>query len=141
MNKPFVAFFALALCSLGSLGLSTTVSAQTAPAPAPTPVDLPSLPPNSKIDPTTQAIINAGAGIIRYQLWKLGNQSEGNVTYFKSYEMQVQTGANQYRSIHLHKGTVINPRGASIQSGQRVQVGGDAQPDGSLNANVITIVQ
>jgi len=41
----------------------------------------------------------------------------------------------------LHQGTVINPRGATIANGQRVNVRGLAQSDGSLNADEITIVQ
>jgi len=135
MFTRFVAVLALAL----SFGLAAA-SAQTYPAPAPTPVSLPTVPPDVRVDPVTRAAIDLGLQIIRAQQWKFANQAVGDVTYFKRYEMQVKTGRDVYRDVHLHQGTVINPRGASLQTGQRVEVGGDAQSDGSLNANVITIV-
>ncbi len=137
MSKRFVGFAALALCA----GLAATQSgrASAQPYPAPTPIDLPTVSPQTNMDPTVRAAHNAAAGIIRAQQWRLSNQSEGDVTYFKRFEMQIRTGSNAYRAVHLHHGTVINPRGASIQVGSHVQVGGDNQGDGSLNANVITI--
>jgi hypothetical protein len=46
---------------------------------------------------------------------------------------------NRYREIHLHKGTVINPRGWTIQPGQTVDVRGRANSDGSLNADMIVV--
>jgi hypothetical protein len=136
MFTRFVAVLTLAL----SFGVAAA-SAQTYPAPAPTPVNLPTLPPDVRVDPITRAAIDLGIQIIRYQQWKMSNQAVGDVTYFKRFEMQVKTGRDSYRNVHLHQGTVINPRGVSIELGQRVEVGGDAQPDGSLSANVITIVR
>jgi hypothetical protein len=135
MIKRFVALFALAL----SFGIAVA-SAQQTPAPAPTPVNLPTVPPDKKLDPWTKAAIDLGIEFIRATQWRLANQATGEVTYFRRFDMQVRSGANYYRNIHLHQGTIINPRGESIQVGQRVEVGGDAQADGSLNANVITIV-
>jgi len=136
MFTRFVAVLTLAL----SFGVAAA-SAQTYPAPAPTPVNLPTLPPDVRVDPITRAAIDLGIQIIRYQQWKMSNQAVGDVTYFKRFEMQVKTGRDSYRNVHLHQGTVINPRGVSIELGQRVEVGGDVQPDGSLSANVITIVR
>ena len=136
MFTRFVAVLTLAL----SFGVAAA-SAQTYPAPAPTPVNLPTLPPDVRVDPITRAAIDLGIQIIRYQQWKMSNQAVGDVTYFKRFEMQVKTGRDSYRNVHLHQGTVINPRGVSIELGQRGEVGGDAQPDGSLSANVITIVR
>jgi hypothetical protein len=136
MIKRFVALFALAL----SFGIATA-SAQQPPAPAPTPVNLPTVPPDRPLDPLTRAAIDLGIGIIRAQQQRLANQAIGEVTYFHRFEMQVRTGRNVYRDVHLHQGTIINPRGGSIALGQRVEVGGEAQPDGSLNANVITIAR
>ena len=138
MRTRFVGLFALALCC-GAAALGGVSSAQPYPAPAPTPVALPTVPPDVRVDPITRAAIDLGLQVWRYQAWKTANQANGTVSYFKRYEMQVQVGPNAYRDVHLHQGTVINPRGASIQPGLRVSVGGDAQPDGSLNANVITI--
>jgi hypothetical protein len=135
MIKRFVALFALAL----SFGIAAA-SAQQTPAPAPTPVNLPTVPPDKKLDPWTKAAIDLGLDIIRAQRQKFANQAIGDVSYFRRFEMQVRTGDHVYRDVHLHQGTIINPRGESIQIGQRVEVGGDAQSDGSLNANVITIV-
>lgn len=134
MIKRFVALFALAL----SFTIAAA-SAQQTPSPGPTPVNLPTLPPDRPLDPLTKAAIDLGIGIIRAQQQRLANQAIGEVTYFKRFEMQVRTGRNVYRDVHLHQGTIINPRGESIALGRRVEVGGEAQPDGSLNANVITI--
>jgi len=134
MITRFVALFALAL----SIGIG---AASAQPAPAPTPVNLPTVPPDRPLDPLTRAAIDLGIGIFRAQQQRLANQAIGDVTYFRRFEMQVRTGRNVYRDVHLHQGTIINPRGGSIQLGQRVEVGGDAQPDGSLNANVVTIAR
>jgi len=137
MTKRFVAAVGLALCaSLAAAKADPT----PAPLPVPTPIVLPTVPPDAKVDPWTRTAIQAIMSTINATSWRLANQSSGNVTYFKHYELQIQIGRDQYRQIHLHQGTVINPRGASIETGQRVEVGGIAQPDGSLNANVITIV-
>jgi hypothetical protein len=85
--------------------------------------------------------IDLVTGIIKTQTLNARNAASGNVSYFKRFDMQVETSPNAYRAVHLHQGTVINPRGASIERGQRVAVSGIAQPDGSLDANVVTILQ
>jgi hypothetical protein len=136
MHARFVALAALALC-IGSGSLAA--AQQAAPAPNPTPISLPTLPPSAT--PLEKQAIDALTGLVRTQIHNINNTSNGPVTYFKRFEMQVQTSAGTFQNIHLHQGTVINPRGESIRVGQQVSVGGDRQSDGSLNANVITIQQ
>jgi hypothetical protein len=113
----------------------------TQPVPAPTPVDLPTVPPDAKLDPMTRAALQYGLDLLRAQQWRSANSAAGEVTYFKRFELQLRVGRDAYRDVHLHQGTVINPRGASLQAGQRVEVSGYAQPDGSLNADAVTIVR
>ena len=138
MLTRFVATI-LAALSLGFASLSGGALAQSAPVPSPTPVVLPTMPPSTTLDPYARAAIDILTGAVNREIWNLQNSSTGQVTYFKRFEMQIQTGNNAYRTVHLHQGTVINPTGKSIQVGQTVQVGGISQADGSLNANVITI--
>jgi opacity protein-like surface antigen len=115
---------------------ATVLFASAAPAVAQT--TQPSVPP---------AVTNVIEGIVT----KLGgdaaapygldpNHSRGRVTYFKRFDLQIRMPLNTYRDIHLHQGTVINPRGASIENGQVLDVVGRANPDGSLNADTITIL-
>jgi hypothetical protein len=138
MIARFVTLAAVVLC-LGTASFATA-DPQT-PAPSPTPVNLPTLPPNSPLNPLVKFGIDLVTGLVKAQLSNNPNAANGEVSYFKRFEMQVRTGPNSYRSVHLHQGTVIDPRGESIQPGQRVDVGGAGQPDGSLNANLITIQQ
>ena len=141
MLTRFVAI-AFAALSLGLASLSGPAAlAQSAPAPSPTPIVLPTVPPSTTLDPYVRTAIDILTGAVNRTIANFGNSSTGQVTYFKRFEMQIQTGNNAYRSIHLHQGTVINPTGKSIQVGQTVQVSGQQQADGSLNANVITINQ
>ena len=135
MNVRFVAL-AVAALSLGSGRFAT--AQQATPAPTPTPVNLPSAAPRASLDPYVRAGIDLLTGVVRQQL-QGGGATSGAVTYFKRFEMQVQTGQNSYRSIHLHQGTVINPLGGKLAIGQVVNVTGVAQSDGSLAANVVTI--
>jgi hypothetical protein len=134
--------FALALwwAVLGRAG------AQAVPAPPPVPVPppivVPTLPPS---DPTTQAIVRAAAAaltdIIAHNRLEAENTARGTVSYFKRYDMQVQTGANRYRGVRLHPGTVINPRGATPGAGTSVEVRGHGAADGSLDADSITVLR
>jgi hypothetical protein len=134
--KRFVAAGALALSvAAGSLAAADQ-AAQPNPYPTPPPV-----PTNAKIDPYSRYAIDVLANVLRQQILNLTNSTAGRVSYFKRFEMQVQTGPNAYREIRLHQGTVINPRGATIAVGQHVEVGGYPQPDGTLDASVITIDQ
>ena len=136
MDTRFVALGAAALC----LELGAGAAAQS-PAPTPTPVSLPTLPPARTIDPYVKAAIDVLGGVVRQQITNSQNTANGTVSFYKRFDLQVQTGTNAYRTIHLHQGTIINPRGVSIADGQTVSVGGVAQSDGSLNANVVTIQQ
>jgi len=68
------------------------------------------------------------------------NHVRGTVTFFRRFDLQVRLPLNVYKNIHLHQGTVINPRGESIVPDQLVDVQGQVQPDGSINANQITIL-
>lgn len=119
------------LCAAAAVVLlnASPAVAQTAP---------PSVPP---------AITNAVEGI----LTKLGgdaaapygldpNHSRGTVTYFKRFDLQLRMPLNTYRDVHLHQGTVIDPRGATIEPGQVLDIVGRANRDGSLDADTITII-
>ncbi len=139
MSMRFVAV-AAAVLSFASASVASA-DPTPAPSPTPTPVNLPTLPPNSAINPYAKAAIDIITGVVRQQLVNNANTANGQVSYFKRFEMQVRTGPNQYRSVHLHQGTFINPTGATIREGEQVSVGGVAQADGSLNANSITIEQ
>jgi hypothetical protein len=116
--------------------------AQSTPAPAPSPIVVPTLPPQT--DAATQAIIRAAAGILTDVIARsrlnLANNTHGTVGYFKRFDMQVQTGTNSYRTVRLHQGTVINPRGATPSAGTTVDVGGRGASDGALEADTITVV-
>jgi hypothetical protein len=100
------------------------------------PVAIPSIPPEIQNNPIVQSVMNA-LGNVLLQTTN-GNQAHGKVTYFRRFDMQVETAPKVYRDIHLHQGTVINPRGASIAPGMVVDVSGSAQSDHSLNADTIT---
>ncbi|GAC1498082.1 MAG: hypothetical protein NVS1B14_00900 [Vulcanimicrobiaceae bacterium] len=126
------------LAALFSLG-SVAAFAQGSPAPAPTasPAALPTIPP--KTDPWVQILINAAAGQVKSAYGWDANRADGVVTYYRRYDLQMRFANGTYRTVHLHRGTVINPRGASIHEGQRIDVQGQGLSDGSLNANVITM--
>jgi hypothetical protein len=137
MPPRFVAAFALVLC------LAPLPSRAVEPSPAPAPTATPfssSLPPSLKLPDQVKAAIDAAASLIRAEELRRKNVAVGEVTYFKRFEMQVRTSADHYRNVHLHQGTEIQPRGATPGPGRRVRVGGVAQPDGSLDADVITIL-
>jgi len=138
MANRFVAVVVAALW-IASARAAGATSAD--PSPAPTPVNLPTLPPSAQVNPYVKSAIDILTGVVERQILNSANSANGQVTYFKRFDMQVQTGPNSYRAIHLHQGTVINPRGATIGLGQRVSVGGVAQTDGSLEATVITLLQ
>jgi hypothetical protein len=130
--------------SLGA-ALLGPAGAQSGPAPAPTPspIVVATLPPQP--DPATQAIIRAAAGIITDAIVRsrldYANNTHGTVSYFKRFDMQVQTGTNSYRTVRLHQGTVINPRGATPGTGSTVDVNGRGTPDGAIEADTITVVR
>jgi hypothetical protein len=53
--------------------------------------------------------------------------------------LQLETAPHVYREVRLHQGTVINPRGATPQTGEIAEVEGVARSDGSLDADVVTL--
>lgn len=108
------------------------------PSPSPAPVTLPSIPPG--IGNVVQGILQklAGDAVAPYAVDP--NHVRGSVTYFRRFDLQVQMPLNTYKQVHLHQGTIINPRGATLENGQTVDVRGTANSDGSLNADEITIL-
>jgi hypothetical protein len=100
------------------------------------PLPLPSIPPDVQNNPIVQSVLNALGGVLLQTT--NGNTAHGKVTYFRHFSMQLETAPNVYRDVHLHQGTVINPRGASLTPGMTVDVTGSAQSDHSLDADAIT---
>ena len=137
MRLRFVALLIAALCA-GRF--SSAVNAQT-PAPTPTPIVLPTMPPSQAVNPYVKMGIDLITGVLREQIANSKNTANGQVTYFHRFEMEVRTGTNAYRVVHLHQGTRIEPLGGNITAGQRVSVNGQGQPDGSLAADDIVIQQ
>ncbi len=124
-----------------ALGATTLAGAQSTPVPVPTPIPVPTVPPNSPNAGIIQTIIGVGAQILQRQAINNRNNARGTVSYFKRFDMQVQCGTNCYRTIKLHQGTVINPRGATPGVGAVVDVNGRTDPDGTLEADNITVQQ
>jgi hypothetical protein len=124
------------------MAVSAGASAQVAPAPSPTPIVVPTLPPT---DATTQAIVRAAAAalsdIIARNRLNAANTTHGTVSYFRRFDLQVRTGANSYRNVRLHPGTVIDPRGATPATGTVVDVSGHGEADGTLAADTITVLR
>lgn len=133
----------LALCLGAALCGSAVAQLEPTPVPTPSPIVVPTLPPQT--DAMTQAIIRAAAGIINGAVNRsrldYANNTHGTVSYFKHFDMQVQTGTNSYRSVRLHQGTVINPRGATPAAGTIVDVSGRGASDGAIEADTITVIQ
>ena len=126
-----------------ALGATTFAGAQSTPAPAavPTPIPAPTLPPNTTNNAVLNTILNVGQQILQRQAINARNNVRGQVSYFKRFDMQVNCGNNCYRNVKLHQGTVINPRGATPGTGTWVDVNGHTDPDGTLEADNITITQ
>lgn len=95
---------------------------------------IPSVPPDVQNNPIVQSVLQAVGGLLQTTN---GNTAHGRVTYFRRFDLQVETAPNVYRQIHLHQGTIINPRGTTLTPGMVVDVSGYAQPDRSLNADAI----
>ncbi|HYZ15972.1 MAG TPA: hypothetical protein VE591_06205 [Candidatus Acidoferrum sp.] len=96
---------------------------------------VPSVPPDVQNNPIVQSILQSVGGLLQTTN---GNAAHGKVTYFRRFDLQIETAPNVYRQIHLHQGTIINPRGLTLAPGMVVDVSGTAQPDHSLNADSIT---
>lgn len=131
MNSRIVGLCAAVLLTV----VAPAAFAQSTPSASPS--ALPTIPPNT--NPIVQSIINAVAGQVKAGFGWEQNRAIGQVTFFHRFDMQVRFSNGQYRTVHLHQGTVINPRGTSIQNGQHVDVKGQGQSDGSLNADSILV--
>ena len=94
------------------------------------------IPPDVQNNPIVQSVLNAVGNILMQTT--NGNTAHGKVTYFRRFDLQVETAPSVYREVHLHQGTVINPRGATIVPGMTVDVNGSVQSDHSLDADTIT---
>ena len=138
MPLRFVAAFGLALYLAAAAALADVPSPSPAPAPTPTPPFSSRIP--VQLSPQVKSVIDMAAGAVSDEAARRKNVAVGEVTYFKRFEMQVRTSPDHYRNIHLRPGTEIQPRGATPSAGRRVRVGGKAQPDGSLNADIITVL-
>jgi hypothetical protein len=132
MNARSAAVAAALLFALSASGLA---AAQSTPSPVPTSNSVPSVPAG-----LAQDAINALGNVVKGVFGWNDNESIGTVTFYHRYDMQVRQQLNRYRDIHLHKGTVINPRGWTIQPGQTIDVRGSHNADGSLNADIITVL-
>lgn len=148
MKTRFGTTLAAILFTLGAAGAALTGAAQTpgpavaaTPTPAAThsPSPLPTVPSNT--GQLVKDAIDALAGIVRAPLGWDDNRAVGAVEYYRGFDLQIKLQLGKYRDIHLHRGTVINPRGATMRQGQTVDVRGRGQADGSLNADYITISQ
>lgn len=111
------------------LGTLAAVSADPTPPPL-----IPGVPSSILNNPVIQSIMNAAGSLLQTTN---GPTAHGKVTYFNRFDLQLQTAPGVYRDVHLHQGTIINPRGATIRPGMLVDVSGTPQSDGSLNANSI----
>jgi hypothetical protein len=143
MTLRFTGGSLLALC-FGVALLEPAAARDTpAPVPTPSPIVVPTLPPQP--DAVTQALIRAAAGVltdvINRSRLEYANSAHGAVSYFKHFDMQVQTGSNSYRTVRLHQGTVINPRGATPGAGALVDISGRGASDGALEADAITVLR
>lgn len=125
----------VAATMLFALAASGPAAAQSTPSPVPTSNSTQSLPPG-----LAQDAINAIGNLVKGVFGWNDNESIGTVTFYRRYDLQVRQQLNRYRDIHLHKGTIINPRGWTIQPGQRIDVRGHGNSDGSLNADIITVL-
>ena len=122
-----------------ALGAGSLAGAQSTPVPVPTAIPVPTVPPNTPNSAIIQTIIGIGAQILQREAINTRNNARGQVSYFKRFDLQVQCGTNCYRTVKLHQGTMINPRGGTPGVGTFVDVNGHTDPDGTLQADYITI--
>jgi hypothetical protein len=138
MKTRFAAGFVAVLFAAASGTAAMAQTATPAPAPAATraPNPFPSVPAGIEQD-----AVNALGNIVKSAFGWSDTESLGVVTFYdgRRYEMQVRQQLNRYREIHLHKGTVINPRGWTIRPGETVDVRGRPNADGSLTADMIVV--
>lgn len=122
------------VAGLSAVLFAALLGATPTPAPTPAANPVPSVPAGLQQD-----AINALGNIVKSAFGWSDTESYGTVVFYRGYEMQIRQQLNRYREIHLHKGTVINPRGYTIQTGSLVDVRGRPNSDGSLNADSIVV--
>ena len=138
MMRRFLLLLAmLALATAAPAGADATAS----PAPAP---PLPAIPPGILNSQYGQAASELIQGYLKRRRDLAHNGAIGTVVYFKRFDLQVRTdpapfAPSTYRTIKLHPGTEIDPRGANLAPGMHIDVSGQAQPDGSLRADRIAV--
>lgn len=130
---------AIALCVL--LSAAAPALAQQTPSPSPSPSKaVPSIPIPPNAINAVGGIVQRLAGDATAGLGIDPNHVRGSVMFFRRYDLQLRMPLERYENVHLHQGTIINPRGASLSEGQVVDVQGRANSDGSIEADAITIV-
>lgn len=137
MNSRVVAATAAVLFAVAVPALAQSTSTPS-PAPTKAPVGMPTIPPG--LGGVVQTILQKMAGDATAPYAVDPNHVRGTVTFYRRFDLQVRLPLDQYKQVHLHQGTIINPRGESIGNGQTVDVRGRANSDGSLEADEITIV-
>jgi hypothetical protein len=117
--------------------------AQTTPSPSPStspaPAVMPTIPAGAA--GAIEGIVQKIAGDATAGFGVDPNHVRGTVTFFKRFDLQIHMPLDQYRDIHLRQGTIINPRGATIEPGQTIDVHGHSNTDGTIDADTITIVR
>lgn len=141
MNRRVVALAASVLVACAVPALAQTASPVPSPSPsAPAaPNALPTVPPG--IGGVVEGILQRLAGDATAGYGIDPNHVRGVVTYFRRFTLQIRMPLNRYRDIHLHQGTIINPRGATLRTGSVVDVVGHPNADGTLEADQITLIQ
>jgi hypothetical protein len=66
-----------------------------------------------------------------------GAQTSGTISEVRGGMLRLQDG----RPVFLHRGTVINPTGVSLQPGMRISVSGSRGGNGAINADVIEVAR
>jgi hypothetical protein len=67
------------------------------------------------------------------------HEVRGTVTYFNAFTMDVRS-AGEVVPVHLHQGTVINPRGLTLQPGMYIRVFG-FWANGNFQADRIGLIR
>jgi hypothetical protein len=137
MNSRVVALVATVLFAAAGPALAQTTPSSS-PSPSKAPVSMPTIPPG--VGGAVEMILQKLAGDATAPYAVDPNHVRGTVTFFRRFDLQVKMPLDTYKQVHLHQGTIINPRGATLTDGQTVDVHGRANSDGTLNADEITIV-
>lgn len=113
MKRPFLGI-ALAL---GVLALAAPVVAQADPIYADQPT----------------YVMQQGAPLVG------AHELRGTVTYFNAFTMTVRANGHEV-PIHLHQGTIINPRGLTLQPGMYIRIFG-FWANGNFQADRIGLIR